>query len=129
MALRITLKPRERVIVGTAVLRNGAVRANLTIDNQVPVLRESDILSPSAVHTPCERIYMALQLLYVAPESGENTLETYRSLVSDVLRAAPSTSPLIQAMDAHVAAGQHYQALKCARALIEHERRLLAHVH
>ena len=129
MALRITLKPHERVIVGAAVLRNGAVRANLTIDNQVPVLRESDILSPAAVHTPCERVYMALQLLYLAPESDGSSLETYRSLVADVLQAAPSTRALIAAMDTYVAAGQHYQALKCARGLLEHERRLLTHVH
>jgi flagellar protein FlbT len=129
MALRITLKPRERVIVGAAVLRNGSVRTNLTVESQVPVLREPDILSPSAVHTPCGRIYMALQLLYVAPESDGSTLATYRSLVADVLKAAPSTRPLIEAVDAHVTAKRHYQALKSARALLEHERKLLSHVH
>jgi flagellar protein FlbT len=129
MALRINLKPHERVILGAAVIRNGPSRTNLTVENQVPVLRESDILPPSAVHTPCQRIYMAIQLLYVAPESEATTLETYRSLLADVLRAAPSTRPMIEAMDALVGERQYYQALKAARALIAHERRLLDHVH
>ena len=129
MALRISLKPRERVILGAAVIRNGSGRTHLTVESQVPVLRESDILPPSAVHTPCERIYMAIQLLYVAPESEATTLESYRSLVADVLRAAPSTRPLIEAVDAEVGDRQYYQALKAARALLAHERRLLARVH
>lgn len=128
MALRISLKPRERVILGAAVIRNGPGRTNLTVENQVPVLRESDILPPSAVSTPCERIYMAIQLLYVAPESEAATLETYRSLVADVLQAAPSTRPMIEAVDALVADRHYYQALKAARALLAHERRLFAHV-
>jgi flagellar biosynthesis repressor protein FlbT len=129
MALRISLKPRERVILGAAVIRNGTVRTTLTVENQVPVLRESDIMPPSAMNTPCERIYMAIQLLYVAPESEATTLETYRSLVADVLRAAPSAHPMVEAMDALVGEQQYYQALKAARALLAHERRLLSHVH
>jgi flagellar biosynthesis repressor protein FlbT len=129
MALRIQLKPNERVILGAAVIRNGSTRTSLTVENQVPVLRESDILPPSAVNSPCQRIYMAIQLLYVAPENEADTLETYRSLVADVLGAAPSTRPLIEAVDALVTERQYYQALKAARALLAHERRLLAHVH
>ena len=129
MALRISLKPRERVILGAAVIRNGSGRTNLTVENQVPVLRESDILPPNAVGTPCERIYMAIQLLYVDPDTEASTLESYRSLVADVRRAAPSTEPLIEVVDALVRDRQYYQALKAARALLAHERRLLARVH
>src|SRR5262245_26287975 len=126
--LRLTLKPHERAILGDAVIKNGPSRTSLFIQNEVPILREQDILSPQAVHTPCERIYMAVQLLYVDPEHRENLLIAYRSLVDEVRDAAPSLTPLLDAIDAHVVAGEWYQGLKSARPLLEREREILARV-
>jgi len=128
MALRLTLKPHERVILGGAVLRNGGSRVDLLIENRVPVLRGADILSPSAVHTPCERIYLALQLMYVDPGQASQYREMLRSLVAEVLEAAPSCRRLIEQMESLIAADQLYQGLKVTRKLIEHERELMSHV-
>ncbi|MDM7913937.1 MAG: flagellar biosynthesis repressor FlbT [Candidatus Eisenbacteria bacterium] len=128
MALRLTLKPNERVIIGGAVLRNGAGRTWLLIENQVPVLRGSDILSPQAVRTPCERIYLALQLMYVDPENAVQHEGTFRELVSEVCEAAPSCHTWIDRVQDSVARGQLYQALKAARVLLEHERELMSNV-
>jgi flagellar biosynthesis repressor protein FlbT len=128
MALRLTLKPRERVILGGAVLRNGGSRVDLLIENRIPVLRGGDIMSPGAVRTPCERIYLALQLMYVDPDQAEEHRETFRCLVADLLEAAPSCRRLIERIETLEAAGQLYQALKAARALIEHERELMSNV-
>ena len=128
MALRLKLKPNERVIIGGAVVRNGGGRVELLIDNEVPVLRESDIMSPSAVRTPCERLYLVLQLVYVDTEQVSKHLETYRRLVEQVLEAAPSCGKFIAPIERHVGDGHFYQALKCARDLIEHERGLISDV-
>jgi len=128
VALRLTLKPHERVILGGAVLRNGGSRVDLLIENRVPVLRGADILSPSAVHTPCERIYLALQLMYVDPGQASQYREMLRSLVAEVLEAAPSCRRLIEQMESLIAADQLYQGLKVTRKLIEHERELMSHV-
>ena len=129
MALRLTLKPHERVILGGAVLRNGGSRVDLLIENRVPVLRGADILSPGAVRTPCERIYLALQLMYVDPDQAVEHRETLRSLEAQVLEAAPSCRQLIERMEECVATGKLYQGLKVARELVEHERGLIADVH
>jgi len=128
MALRLTLKPHERVIVGNAVIRNGDSRNRLLIENRVPVLRESDILSPGAVQSPCERIYLALQLIYVDPGAADQHLETFQALVAEVLEAAPSCSRLIRPIRAHMAAGRYYEALKSARLLLRYERELMSRV-
>ncbi len=128
MALRLSLKPRERVIIGGAVVRNGGSATHLTVENRVPVLRQSDVLSPRAAQTPCKRVYLALQLLYLDPDHAPTHLETYRRLAGDVLRAAPSTGPLFAAVDEQVSCGDHYRALKAARPLIEYEGKLLHHV-
>jgi flagellar biosynthesis repressor protein FlbT len=128
MALRLTLKPHERVIVGGAVIRNGKSRSELLIENEVPVLRESDILSPSSVRTPCERIHLALQLMYVDPERLAQHRAAYEELVSEVLEAAPSLAPSLQAIQEQVVAGRIYQALKCAHGLLHLERELVPDV-
>jgi flagellar protein FlbT len=128
MALKLTLKPHERVILGGAVVRNGGSRVDLLVENEIPILRESDILSPSAVRTPCERVVLALQLVYVDPEHASDHLETYRTLVSDVLAAAPSLKPLVCTVDAEVAADRYYQAIRQARALLDRERELMSDV-
>jgi flagellar protein FlbT len=128
MSLRLTLKPRERVIIGGAVLRNGPSQVRLAVENEVPVLREADILSPGAVRTPCERVYLALQLLYVDPGAAAQHEATYHALAGEVLAAAPSCQPHFEAIAGHLARRNYYQALKRAQGLLRHERRLLAHV-
>ncbi len=125
MPLRLTLKSQERVIIGGAVVKNGDSRTELHVENKVPILRETDILSPKLVKTPCEQIYLAVQLMYVDGDNIEQHRRLYNNLVDDVLIAAPSTTPLVGAMHSEVIAGRHYQALKSAKALMEYEKELL----
>jgi flagellar biosynthesis repressor protein FlbT len=128
MALRLTLKPRERAIIGGAVIRNGDARPRLVVENSVPVLREPDILSPRAVRTPCQRIRLALQLMYVDTDRVSRHLDTYRSLADEVAAAAPSCRRWLRPIEEHVQEGRYYQAIKSARALIDHERELMSNV-
>lgn len=128
MALRLELKPHERLILGDAVVRNGPARAVLVVENRVPVLRASDILGPRAVRTPCERIYLALQLAYLDRPRAARHRATYRGLATEVVAAAPSCGRAIRRIDASLEAGRAYEALKHARALIRHERELIARV-
>ena len=65
MSLKIELKAGERVIVGTAVLRNGEARAQLFVEGQTPILRERDILTPATASSPARKIYLAVQIMYL----------------------------------------------------------------
>jgi flagellar biosynthesis repressor protein FlbT len=47
------------------VVRNGSIGARLTVENEVPILREQDILSHCETSTRCRRIYFAVQLMHV----------------------------------------------------------------
>ena len=125
MALRLSLKPHERVIISGAVIRNGDARVELLVENKVPVLREPDIMSPTDARTPCQRIYLALQLMYVDPDQAPKHLGMLETLVADVLQAAPSCRSSIERLEASVTAGHLYQALKDARNLMNHERELM----
>ena len=128
MALRLNLKPHERVIVGGAVLRNGPSRAQIVVENQTPILRERDILSPSAVRTPGERLYLALELGYVDGAGMASHFEAFHRLAVEIVEAAPSCAPYLARIEAELDEGRTFQALRVARELLEHERKLLDHV-
>jgi flagellar protein FlbT len=127
MALRLTLKPNERLIIGGAVVKNGKARTELVVENEVPILRERDILSPQAATTPCRRIYLAIQLMYVDPERLAQHCTAYFQLVRDVAEAAPSTLKFIAPMNDDIVGGRYYQALKNARHLVDYEQELLSY--
>ena len=128
MAFRLTLKPRERAVIAGAVIRNGNNRTVLLVENEVPILREGDILSPREVHTPSDRVVLAIQLMYLEPEQRDAVRQTYEELVGELRAAAPSLAADLETVNEHVSAGRYYQALRAARQLRQDERRLLTHV-
>ena len=66
MALRISLKPHEKMILGGAVIANDNNAAcHLIIKNRVPILREKDILSEEEANSPSRRLYFVIQLMYI----------------------------------------------------------------
>jgi flagellar protein FlbT len=125
MPLKITLKPRERLILGGAVVRNGEAGTRLVVENEVPVLREHDILSQREADTPCRRIYFAVQLMYVDEGNLAEHHKLYWTLVEDVVVAAPSTARYTGEISRLVVERKYYQALKAARQLIDYEQELL----
>ncbi len=93
MALKIELKPNERIILGDCVVTNADQRTRLLIEGTVPILREKDIMSLSRANSPAKRIYLAVQLMYTS-KRPEDHHALYFRLVREILRAAPSTRPL-----------------------------------
>ena len=125
MALKVELKPHERIIIGSCVITNTDQRAQLLIDgDNIPILREKDILTPETADTPAKLIYLAVQLMYIAPDPRANH-GTYFSLVRDIVTAVPSAWPIIEGINNHILSGELYQALKYARKLVAYERKLL----
>ena len=125
MALALTLKPQERLILGQAVIRNtGSQVIHLAVETPVPILRQRDILTEETAKTPCSRLYLVVQMLYLGPEQ-ESLQQLYLTLAKDVLEAAPSLSPTLQEISLHVAAGDYYRALQAAKRLRQSEQELL----
>jgi flagellar protein FlbT len=125
MALKVELKPHERIIVGACVITNTDQRARLLIEgDRVPILREKDILTPASADTPAKLIYLAVQLMYLSPDPMSHH-PTYFSLVRDILSAAPSAWPYIESINTHILNGDLYHALKESKKLIQHEKTLL----
>ena len=121
MALKISLKPGEKVIISGAVVTNGNARSDLFIENRVVILREKDIMKEAEADTPCRRIYFAIQLMYIDVENVVEHHRTYWELVRDVMAAAPSTLGLIDQISGHILGTEYYKALKLTRKLMDYE--------
>ena len=128
MALKISLKPGEKMIIGGAVVKNGGAKTELFIENKVPLLREKDIMGEDDAQTVAQRIYFTIQLMYIDQGNLTNHHNTYWNYVQELTRAAPSTTGLIDQISEKIVSNKYYQALKLARQLIEYEKEIMSRV-
>ncbi|QCI63019.1 flagellar biosynthesis repressor FlbT [Phreatobacter stygius] len=126
MALKVELKAGEKFILGDSVITNDDQRTRLTIEGEAPILREKDVMTMETADTPCKKIYLVVQLMYLSRDPIKHH-EMYFEMVNDVLEAAPSTRPYITEINNHILTGSLYKALKATKGLIEYEGALLGH--
>lgn len=129
MPLKITLKPREIILIGGALLKNGEHLAQFTVENEVPILRQKDILTESEANTVCNKIYYMIQLMYFEPAKLAAHQEVFWELVRQLSAAAPSVLPLIKEIGELILEDRYYQALKACRKLIDYEDQLIRNAH
>lgn len=126
MALKVELKPGEKFILGDSVIVNDDQRTRLTIEGEAPILREKDVMTVATADTPCKKIYLVVQMMYLSRDPAKHH-ELYFELVKDVVEAAPSTTLFIDDINSNILTGSLYKALKATKALIEYEGSLLSH--
>lgn len=128
MPLKIALKPKEKLYIGGAVVMNGESHGELTVLNATTILREKDILTEETATSPCRRVYLVIQLMYMdGNESIAAHHQTYWSLVEDIMQAAPSFTALLTELSELILSENYYKALKMAKQLIEKETEVLEH--
>src|SRR5258707_462648 len=127
MALKVELKPHERIIIGACVITNRDQRPPLLTEGKnFPFLREKNFLPRDPADTPAKLVYLAVQLMYISPDPQLNHA-TYFTLVRDIVTAVPSAWPIIEGINNHILNGDLYRALREARKLIAYEKKLLDH--
>jgi flagellar protein FlbT len=124
MALKVELKPFERIIIGESVITNSETRAHFLIDGEAPILREKDILTAETANSPVKRVYLCVQQMYLEKDIPKYQ-ELYMGFVKDLLEAVPSFRPQIEASSKLILSGQLYISLKEMRKLIKLEEELL----
>jgi flagellar protein FlbT len=126
MALKVELKPNERILIGEAVVTNCNQRSWLVIEGVSPILREKDILTAASADTPAKRIYLAVQLMYTARDPRAHH-DVYFGLVREIVQAAPSTWDYVENINNQILTANLYKALREAKKLIAYEEELLQH--
>jgi len=129
MALKINLKPHEKMIIGGAVIKNGDKACSIFVENNVPLLREKDIMKQEDAKTFCSGIYFVIQLMYIDNRNIIEYHNTYWKLVRELVEAIPRTVGIIDEISQHILNDDYYQALKLAKKLLAFEKEALSHVH
>lgn len=123
---RVTLRPGERIFINGAVIRSDG-RASFDILNDVPFLREHEIMHAQQTVTPLRQLYYILQTMVMEP----NGVELARSVYQDTMRFLPmafGNSAVLAGLDTireQVAAGAPIEALRTLQGLIPIEDEIL----
>jgi len=126
VALKVELKPHEKIVVGSVIIQNGETRARLLIEGEAAILRERDIIGAAEAESPAKRIYFVLQLMYLDQDVVAHK-NAFIELIDAFMQAAPSAWPIISKITDHVIAGDIYRAIKATRALIDYEEEITNH--
>lgn len=128
MPLRLTLRPHERIIVNGCILKNGARRHVLEVENRADVLRGDDMLDDASAQTPVRRVAYHIQIALVsAQHRGEFTPRILAAL-NELASALPRFAKQIAEAEARVNAGDFYAAFRCLTEAIAHEDLLFSQV-
>src|SRR5512136_1547926 len=111
MALRVVLKPFERIIIGQSVITNSETRTTFLIDGEAPILREKDILTAKTANTPVKRLYLCVQMMYLE-DNIPKYQDLYMGFVKDLLEAVPSFRKSIETASKLILNGSLYNSLK-----------------
>jgi len=130
MPLKLTLKPNEKVLIGTAVLTNAGSKAEIIIQNNVPVLREKDIITEENADTIGKKVYFIVLNMYVDAKNESEYHTIYFKLINELMDLAPNTEilALIMEISQKILEGEHYIALKVCKKLLNYELELMADV-
>jgi flagellar protein FlbT len=127
MALKLRLRPSERVVINGCVVQNEQRRSTLTISNFAQIIRGNDLLQEEDADTPARRAYFLIQTMLLDPQSAsENTglvADMMAKLYTAFLRQDIQDS-ILRAMQ-HVSERDYYKALACLRTVMSHEATVL----
>jgi flagellar protein FlbT len=122
MPLRFDLAIGERLYIGRGVIMSNKSRMFFVLDGDMPVLKEKDYLAPEAARTALERLYAHVQTAYL----HESPATEFRALAALAAAEAPEIYANLTEVDALVAAGDLYRALKSIRNLSRGRRRAIS---
>jgi flagellar protein FlbT len=128
MALKISLKPNERLIIDGAVITNGGKKTEFIVENKVTILRQNNIMSAKSADTPCKKLYLSAQLIYIDRSQRSAHLALFNEQSEEILNAAPSMQKFIIPMLEKINNTEFYSALKIGRELIDYEAEVLSRV-
>lgn len=125
MALKLILKPSEKVIINQAVIVNGSHKSEIILQNKANVLRERDILTEEQANSPAKRVYFTVQMMYIFPENKNDHVDKFNVFSKQFLDAVPSSYDYIKDITEKVEKDDIYGALKKCHALVGYEKELI----
>jgi len=126
VALRLTLKPNEKIVINGCVIRNADRRQTLTIENYADVVRGADLLDESSAATPVKKVYFFIQSALLRPEIRKDLRPViHKSLAELVPIFNEQIAGHIMEAANHVSAANYYKAMRAMREVMRYEDELL----
>jgi len=124
MALKLSLKPDERLVINGAVIANADRRATLIVHNKASILREKDILQEQDVNTPATRIYFPIMLMYMDQGNTDDYYEEFVVRMTEFMNAisTPEAIETCVKISRFVMEKNYYKALMNCKKLIAFEQ-------
>jgi len=127
--LVLSLKPNEKFLVNGALLSNGPKRSQICVSQEnVHVLRMSDVIHPEEVNTPIRRVYYATQVILSGDVSAKENFEEILGglqALTEVFVDTPLLKNIAKATSA-ANSGRYYSVLCALKPLLEVEKELLS---
>lgn len=130
MALKLSLRPGEKLVINGAVIANGDRRASLVLHNKASILREKDIMQESDADTPAKRIYFPLMLMYMENSAAGSYYEEFVQRITEFMNviSTPELLDLCVQVSKHVMEKNYYKALMACKKIIAIEAERLGNV-
>lgn len=126
MALRLTLKPNEKIVINGCVIRNADRRQTLTIENYADVVRGVDLLDEESAATPVKKVYFFIQSALLRPEIRKELRPIiHKSLAELVPIFNQQIAGHIMEAANHVSAANYYKAMRALREVMRYEEELM----
>lgn len=124
MALKLSLKPDERLVINGAVIANVDRRTTLIVHNKASILREKDILQEENVNSPAKRIYFPIMLMYMDQGSTDKFYEEFVKRMTEFMSAIKSPDAINDCVQISrdVMDRNYYKALMSCKKLIKFEQ-------
>jgi flagellar protein FlbT len=130
MALQLTLKPYERIVINGCVVRNSSRKSTLVIETKADVIRGQDLLSKKAAVTPVNQAYFLIQTALTDPSLQDQLVKPIQKQLAALATTfgPPNVSHVFDAAN-HVSQRDFYKALRAMRPLMKREAEVLgAHI-
>lgn len=123
MALKLSLKPDEKIVINGTVIANGDRRATLIVHNKASILREKDIMQEDEAITPAKRIYFAVMLMYMQDGKLNEYHDEFALRMTEFMNAisTPEAIELCITMSREVMNNNYYKALMAGKKLVAFE--------
>lgn len=125
-ALKISLKPNEKIYINGAVLKVDR-KVSIELLNDVQFLLEAHVLQPEEASTPLRQLYFIVQVMLMNPEGAGAALSMFRKSLPLLLASFTDEQmkTALKNIDRQVGEGRVYEALKAIRGLYRLEQAIL----
>lgn len=123
MALKLSLKPDEKIVINGTVIANGDRRSTLIVHNKASILREKDIMQEDEATTPAKRIYFAVMLMYMQDSKIDQYHDEFALRMTEFMNviSSPEAIELCITMSREVMNNNYYKALMAGKKLVAFE--------